>query len=67
MENNENFDVDAYYKSLEENEDVKKYEKESREADNLSTRHKKEENLGALEALILEGEAAVGFTKNQKK
>ncbi len=67
MENNGNFDVDAYYKSLEENEDVKKYEEESSEVDKTSTLQKKEEDLGALEALILEGEAAVGFTKNQKK
>ena len=65
MKNNENFDLDAYYKSLEEDEAVKEYETKSSEADKKSITHQKDD-LGALEALILEEEAAVGFTKNQK-
>ena len=67
MSTNRNFDLEAYYKSLEEDENVKKYEEESSQADNVSTLPEKEEDLGALEALILEGEASVGFTRNQKK
>ena len=66
MENND-FDLEAYYKSLEENEEIKKYEEESSAKDKSATLHKKDEDLGAMEALILEGEAAVGFTRNQKK
>lgn len=67
METNKGFDLDAYYKSLEEDENVKKYEKESIKADKKTTLHTNEDNVGAIEALILEGEAAVGFTRNQKK
>ena len=67
MKNNQEFDLNAYYKSLEENEEVKKYEKETSEVEKTAILHEKEEDLGALEALILEGEAAVGFDRNQKK
>lgn len=67
MGNNKDFDLDAYYKSLEEDENLKSYEEASEEVDKTSTFQEKEEDLGALEALILEGEAAVGFDRNQKK
>lgn len=67
MEDKANFDLDAYFKSLEEDESLKDYEKQSSDVDVDFILPEKEEDLGAIEALILEGEAAVGFDRNQKK
>lgn len=66
MEKND-FDLEAYYKSLEEDESLKEYEEKSSEADKNADLINGEEDLGAMEAMILENEAAVGFTRNQKK
>lgn len=67
MENKDNFNLDAYYKSLEEDEELVNYELKSSEVDSDFTLVEKDDDLGALDALILEGEAAVGFDRNQKK